>query len=378
MRKIIRLLTSELDQIVGRKPRFKPKYIYLFAFLSICALLALYYLPIKNNVKVSHHSMVLAAEKMEKAMKAIRDARRQKGIKIDTVNDPNRTGFIGEENTEITTTLGDLEAKRTTTNPNFAALMVMLIKEAGVRKGDAIAIGASGSFPGAAIATICAAEQIEAKPTVIYSLGASMWGANMVNMTILDMHQILVQEGIISSDVDAASIGGENDVGRRLSKEARSNLKKKIEESDTQIIFSANLQQSVQRRLDIYENNSKSNIEAFVNVGGASANMGTSSQILKLEPGVNNISQLAPPDKRGVIFSMAAQDTPIIHILNIKGFSLEYQLSWDPTPLPSPGEGKMFDGRTNRPILFWLLFSLYLGLISFGIGLCHLRKTETF
>lgn len=368
MRKIIHLLTPRPDQIVGRNLRLKPRYIYLFAFLSICALLALYYLPINNNVKIPRKSMVLAAEKMKKATEAICNARRQRGLSINLANDPNRTGLVGRGDTEITTTLGDLEAKRTTTNPNFAALMVTFLKEVGVRKGDSVAIGASGSFPGAVIATLCAVEQIEAKPTIIYSLGSSMWGANLMNMTLLDMHQILVQEGILSFDIRAASIGGEKDIGSDLSEETRTSLIKKIKGSDAELVFSDSIQQSVKRRMDIYENTSKGNIKAFVNAGGAAANMGTSSRVLKLEPGVNNnIPQLPTPDKRGVIFSMAAQDVPIIHILNLKGLSLEYHLSWDPIPLPSPGEGKLFDERKNKPLLFWLLFFSYFGALVAGI-----------
>lgn len=101
------------------------------------------------------------------------------------------------------------------------------------------------------------------------------------------------------------------------------------------------------------------------------ANMGRSSKVLELKPGINEVSKITPNtppvDKRGVIFAMANKGVPVIHLLNIKELSLKYQLPWDPVPLPEPGVGDIFDERANRPALFWLLFSLYFGLLIIGI-----------
>ena len=46
----------------------------------------------------------------------------------------------------------------------------------------------------------------------------------------------------------------------------------------------------------------------------------------------------APPlPDRGVLFEMAAQGTPVIHLLHVRGLALRYGLPWDPIPLPAPG-----------------------------------------
>jgi len=84
---------------------------------------------------------MMAAAIMENSLEAIRIHCLQNQINTDNPEDPGHTGLIGPEWSELTTTLGDPEAKRTTINPNFAALVVHLLQEAGVQRGDTIAIG---------------------------------------------------------------------------------------------------------------------------------------------------------------------------------------------------------------------------------------------
>ena len=118
------------------------------------------------------------------------------GVPIDAVVDVNRTGLIGLGSSPITTSLGNLEAKRTTTNPDFAALVVMLLDQAGVRRGDAVAVGASGSFPALTVAALCAAESLGARALVIGSLGASEWGANDPRFDWLSLTRCLSRSGL--------------------------------------------------------------------------------------------------------------------------------------------------------------------------------------
>ena len=74
-----------------------------------------------------------AAGRMREAIDVIAAGTTQTaGIRIDEAIDPNHTGLVGPEYTELFTTLGQLEAKRTTTNPDLAALMVYLLRRGGV------------------------------------------------------------------------------------------------------------------------------------------------------------------------------------------------------------------------------------------------------
>ena len=75
----------------------------------------------------------------------------------------------------------------------------------------------TGSMPGANIAVLTACRALGVIPITITSVGASQWGANLVDFTWLDMESILFENGLISSRSIAASIGGRNDMGRLLS-----------------------------------------------------------------------------------------------------------------------------------------------------------------
>ncbi|MBE3114403.1 MAG: poly-gamma-glutamate system protein, partial [Actinobacteria bacterium] len=79
---------------------------------------------------------IQAAQLMKSSLEAIKEERLKRAIRLDLSLDPNQTGIIGEEYTELTTTLGNLEAKRTSSNPAFAALLVKYFKEANLKKGD--------------------------------------------------------------------------------------------------------------------------------------------------------------------------------------------------------------------------------------------------
>lgn len=122
----------------------------------------------------TYSTKVQAAQIMKESMKTIRDYRTENGLQINKVTDPNLTGLIGEEWTPLTTTLGNLSSKRTTTNPDFAALLVDMFLKVGLKKGDVIAIGASGSFPSLILSTLSAAKALDLKPITICALGSSI------------------------------------------------------------------------------------------------------------------------------------------------------------------------------------------------------------
>jgi poly-gamma-glutamate system protein len=130
-----------------------------------------------ERIESPHFSAQLSAARLMASCIAELSAFRESlGIEIDPSVDPNLTGLIGPEFTELTTTLGNLQAKRTSTNPDFAALLVKYFKELNLKRGDPVAIGASGSFPSLLLATLCACEVLELEPLVIYSIGASEHG----------------------------------------------------------------------------------------------------------------------------------------------------------------------------------------------------------
>ena len=86
--------------------------------------------------------MHAAAIRMQQATTSIAQFCDHTGVSIDASIDPNGTCLIGPEYTALFTSLGQAEAKRTTTNPDIAGLIVHLLTVAGVAPGDTIAVGA--------------------------------------------------------------------------------------------------------------------------------------------------------------------------------------------------------------------------------------------
>ena len=303
------------------------------------------------------------AEEMRRAAVLMRDAteavcrcREARRIPIDPASDINRTGFIGLEASPITTSLGNLEAKRTTVNPNFAGLLVLLLHEAGVRKGETVAIGASSSFPALITAALSAARVLELQPLLICSLGASQWGANHPDFCWLDIQDCLNDSGVLAIAPIALSLGGEGDAGLDMSPEGRVLLARRAAAMGLPFLTESSLERNVAERMRLYgEAAGNGPIAAFINIGGGYANMGTDSEILKVGPGLAAFGAIPPAERRGVIFEMAARRVPVIHLLYIKGLCDRFRLSWDPEPLPPPGEGEVFRARYfSRPLLAFI------------------------
>jgi poly-gamma-glutamate system protein len=162
-----------------------------------------------------------AATRAERAFAAVREHRGLEGASLDMVNDPAGTGLIGPEISMITNATGDLDAKLTSLNPNFAAVLVQYFRQAGLSPGDPVAAAVSGSFPGMNICLYAAMEAMELRPVVITSVGASNWGANSPEFTWLDMETLFFEKGIFHTRSQAATFGGGNDMGRGMSPAGR-------------------------------------------------------------------------------------------------------------------------------------------------------------
>lgn len=313
--------------------------------------------------------MLKASKIMEEAVKALGECREERGSDLAPESDPNRTGLVGFEYSPLTTSLGNLGAKRTTTNPNFAALVIYLLQEAGVERGDMVGVGASSSFPALIVAVLSAAEAMDLKPLMICSLGASQWGANDPNFHWLDMLECLSGAGIFNVQPIAMSIGGEKDIGEDMSPEGRSVLSGEIDRSGIPFLHEPDLEANVKARMELYEKNAgEGRIKAFINIGGSWANMGTDSEILKVKPGLARISHFPPVQRRGVIFEMASRSIPVIHLLFIRGLTDRYGLSWDPSPLPSPGKERIYQLARQKQSLFLIIAAVYLMLVVFTLA----------
>ncbi len=304
---------------------------------------------------------IRAAKLMTECISVLREAEFDSAALIF---DPNRTNLIGREFSPITTTLGDLTAKRTATNPNFAALLVRWFHELNLSPGDVVAIGSSGSFPSLTLSTLCAAEAMDLQPILIVSLGASTFGANRPDFTYLDMENFLYEKGVLRHKTIAASLGGSDDLGGGLSEEGISSLRQAAARNHIPFLKSENLSQNVRQRAELYF--SKGIPSVFVNIGGARINIGNYETAIRLKPGINEIFwKIEQPESMVEFF--AAKKIPIIHLLNIKKIALKYNLPIDPIPLPVLGESGIYfrQGRSLSIVAFvvLLVFSAWILII---------------
>jgi len=331
--------------------------VYVLCLLSLLYWGGIRFFPARG-ARGPLREMRAAAETMAAAEAALLHCRGGADAVLSAA-DINRTGLLGREFSELTTSVGQLEAKRTTTNPNFAALAVRLLHEAGVRKGDAVAVGASSSFPGLIVAVLSACRAMGAHPLVISSLGASQWGANDPDFHWLDMWTCLRDRGLFPEPPIAVSLGGERDTGEDMPEEGRVRLRAAIGASGLPFIEQPDLVRNVERRMRLLEDAARgSQIKAFVNIGGAYANMGTDGEILHVKPGLARIRRLPPVERRGMLFAMAARGVPVIHLLFVRGLAGRFGLPWDPSPLPRPGQGELFRTGGN-----WSPFTLGITIV---------------
>jgi len=316
------------------------------------------------EVKAIKEEMLEASRIMAEATSLLKACREDKSSPIDSSTDLNRTGLIGIRLSPITTSLGNLEAKRTTTNPNFAGLIVYLLKEAGVEAGDTIAVGASSSFPALIVAVLSASKAMDLNPLVIASLGASQWGANHPDFHWLNMYECLLENGIFPCKPVAVSLGGEQDRGEDMEEQGRNLLKRAIEENDIPVVEEKRLEANVEAKMHLYaEGAGEEGIKAFVNIGGSWSNLGTDAEILRLKPGLVKVDRIPPKESRGVLYEMAARDIPVIHLLYIKGLVERYGLGWDPAPLPQPGIGEIYNRIQEKQPSFLYISLSYIFLL---------------
>lgn len=348
--------------------KYRDSVIYALGFSSVMFLAAaLVFMARPLEIR---DEMLAASLRMEKAVEAVRKCRESQGIGLEPARDVNRTGLIGLETSQITTSLGNLEAKRTTVNPNFAGLITLLLHQAGVRKGSTVAIGASSSFPALIIASLCAVQAMEVRGLLISSLGASQWGANQPDFNWLDMLGCLKRSGLLTAEPIALSLGGDQDMGKDMSPKGRALLVRLGKETGLPFIEEPDLEKNVRERFRMFETAAgETGIQAFINIGGSYANMGTDSEILKVGPGLAAFSSTPPRERRGVIFEMAARRIPVIHLLYVKGLCDRYGLPWDPSPLPEPGQGAAFEKKEVDPLSFLLLAGAYFLLIAIVLAI---------
>lgn len=322
----------------------------------------------KTTIKQKMYKEKLkAARNMKSAIKFLAKKRKSIAGKLDEDVDPCQSGLIGVLMSDITSTSGHLGAKQSTINPNWAAVMVELFRKAKLVKGNTIAVGFSGSFPALNLATIIAAESYGLKVLLTTGVTSSMWGANLPEFTWLDMERFLIEARLISTKTLAASLGGQGDRGRGLSKKGVQQVKTAILRNSVQLIDAKTAKQSIEERIEIYKKAAEDEeIKAYVNVGGNTVSVGSLLGKKLYREGLNLKPSATALSVDGMMSHFAREGLPVIHMIRVNKLAEKYGLPLEPINLPEVGEGRIFvKEEYNLPLTVTIQILLFLLLYVF-------------
>lgn len=259
---------------------------------------------------------------------ALWDKQAQAGIALSDADDKLRTGLIGAEWSPLTTTLGSLEAKRTSCNPLWAAQFLDWFDKLGLKPGDRIVIYSSSSFPGLLFSAIAAAESRRLDILLAVSLGSSTWGANRPEFPWPRMSETLLAGGYIKTRAAFYTPGGAAESGRDLSPESMLMFREISDAEGIPLVIPGTIENAVSFKVQkMIEFEPK----LFISIGGSHANLGDSADAAEIPNGLLlPAGPVSFPTGDGVIAAALSSGIPTLNILNIKKLALESGIPWDP------------------------------------------------
>ena len=282
-----------------------------------------------------YDTQLKAVHILENCFSAVKGYKEELGISLSP-HDLHETGLLGEEFTGITTTIGALEAKRTTAWPDMAALCVRMLHEAGVQPGDKVGAGFSGSFPGMNLAMVAACEAMGAELICISSVGASTYGANNPELTFPEMLHRLAEDGIIHTRSAAVTMGGDFDIGMEMIPELSDAVRFRLREAGLNLVEIKDFTQNLAWRESLYEQTGP--LDCFVAVGGNLTSLGRGEEGATLGQGVMKTrSKVRLDEDSGLVQRYMARGIPVVNLLNIKQIMAEYGMPFDPQVWPETG-----------------------------------------
>ena len=317
-----------------------------------------------------YDTQIQAVQLLEHCFSAVKSYKQELGIPLSP-HDIHNTGILGEEFTGITTTIGALEAKRTTTWSDMAALCVRMLHEAGVKPGDRVGAGFSGSFPGMNLAVVAACEAMDVELICISSVGASTYGANNPELTFPEMMHRLAQDGIIHTRSAAVTMGGDFDIGMEMDPELSEPVRHRLRTAGLNLVEIKDFQENLKKREQIYAENG--DISCFIAVGGNLTSLGRGEEGVSLGQGVLKARRTIRLDENsGLVQRYMAKGTPVINLLNIKKIMAEYSMPFDPAVWPEIGRSAAYTIIRYESI--WLAAGLGSSIVLLAV--CSLLRRK--
>ena len=352
----------------GRKLYWRPSHIPArsLGLLIIAATAALLITETftRRDQSLPYDKMLTASRTVQEAIETLRPIRAD----IERINpevDPIRSGLVGIASSPVTTNSGHLEAKQATINPNWAAVALRLLTEAGVERGDVVAVAVSGSFPALNLAVYSALETLGADPIVIASASASQWGANVPGFLWIDMARHLREAGIIEIKAVAATLGGQQDRGIGMDPAGRESIRRSLERAGIELVVPDSYEAAVAERIRIYrEAAGEEPIAALVNVGGGQATTGPASIDDYFDSGLSRSASSEAFRLPSVMGYFLRDGIPVIHFSGIEELASRYGMPYPPNRQVSIGSGGVYAALSYRRWLAGLMIVLLLALTA--------------
>jgi poly-gamma-glutamate system protein len=308
----------------------------LIAFLVLLAGTAFSVTIVRKQRPLPYCDVMEASAGLTRRMfGVIEQLKKERNIDSDAHSNVPYNFLIGDEWSEITTTLGSLEAKETSTNPDFSALIVRLLHEAGITQGDKVGVILSGSFPSLAISVLAALQTMDIEAVVMSSLGASTYGANQPGATWIDMETALKDNGLKVNSV-LVSAGAGNDSGEGLSPEGMSIISNAAYRNGVDLYIPATLHESILKRAEIFR---EADIALLINIGGNETALGNCAHSTSIPNGLQHGMTRCNDWDRGLISIFSESGIPFINLLDIKDLASRYGMAVSP--------GKEYSESTN-------------------------------
>ena len=275
---------------------------------------------------------------------------------------------------------GSFAAKSRVINPNFAAVVVDYLQQIGLKRGDNVAVALSGSYPGLNINVYAAIEAMGLKPVVITSVGSSYYGATNPEFTWLDMERVLAEKSILSTRSVAGTPGGASDMGGSLTDEGRQMIWDAIDRNNVQAIRSESIENSIQKRMRIYEEKLPgAEYSAYINIAGSVASLGSSLREVPISSGIHSDLWSKTWPRKGTMILMADKGVPVLHLASTLNIAREYGFptSHEEGYVPEVGEGTALEypaynvAITAALLVIYLVLTVILAMPDFKKRILH-------
>jgi poly-gamma-glutamate system protein len=251
-------------------------------------------------------------------------AEMEKRGQTDPDNDLDRTGFIGLDWSETTTTLGSLESKRNACDPLWAVQCLRWFDRLGLKEGDRVVVTSSASFPGMLYALLAAAESRRLTIDLTVSLGASTWGANRPEAPWPLLGRVLRAHGFLRTRPLFYTLGGNGENGDGMFPDGAEALERAAMEDGVEL-FRGQLSDIIDRKMALVAPKEVapegvSPARLVVSVGGNQSSLGLDESVITLRNGLLFREDAAAAGD-GVIALSLKLGAPVLHLLNLRSLS---------------------------------------------------------